>query len=446
MAKLSDKDLFHYPGKPNKGPAYLGDGNLAKDKYKRPDKLLENPDAIVIGSGIGGLGIASILAQRKGWKVLLLEGNKVPGGCTHCHELGGYEFNSGIDSIGDMDPRVNRGLFRPSIDYVTDYQLDWAKMPDVHEISEVEGDRYEWHSSPQKNIDWVEKQFPGEGNVRKYYKLESAVEWWAWAWTVTKLLPTWIPLFFRELFYKVFGGKWRKYMQRTSKQVFQEELGFSDKLMAVYSYMYGNYGRPPSFSNFAFHAVNLLHYKEGAYYPVGGPGQIAECVVPILEKAGGQLAVDCRVKEIVVEGNTAVGVELDDGQTIRAPLVISDASAHTTFLDLLPDAVSKRHGYPDLFTQIRPSVAHLYIFLGYDEAIDLPPQIFWDLPRYDLEEADKKYKGKMEFDGMGSYLLSPSARDPVYAERYPDKSTVIVLAECPWGLGGEATRRSRVQS
>lgn len=421
----------------NPGPPFLSETNQAKDKYRKPTKLLQNPDAIVIGSGIGGLGIASILAQRKNAKVLLLEANTVPGGCTHCHELGGFEWNSGIDSIGDMDPRVGRGLFRPTIDYITGNKLQWAKMPDLHEVSVVGGETYNWYSSAEKNIAWVEEQFPGEGDIRRYYRLEKAVEWWAWAWTVTKLMPSWVPLWLRQAFYVVFGGKWRKYMQQTTTEVFGQVLGFSKRLTSVYSYMYGNHGATPKYSPFAFHAVSLLHYRDGAYYPVGGPGQIAECVIPIVEEAGGQLAVDCAVERILVEGGRAVGVRLESGEEVRCPLIISDASAHTTFMDLLEPELSERLGYPQRFREIGPSPGHVYLFLGYDEAIDLPKQIFWQMPHYDgidpydLDAADAVYKGDMRFDGMAGYLLSPSSRDPVYAQRYPNKSTVIVLAEAP---------------
>lgn len=426
---------FYTPGAPHRGPPYLTAERPAKSRYRKPAQYLQNPDAIVIGSGIGGLTIASLLAQKDQQRVLLLEANSVPGGCTHCHELDGFEFNSGIDSIGDMDPRVGRGLFRQTIDFVTGGQLEWARMPDLHEVCGFGDDRYDWFSSPEKNIEWVERRFPGEGRVRDYYRLEDRVQFDAWAWAVTKLLPEWLPEWSREAFYRLFGGAWRGHMHDNVTEVFTKRLGFSPRLAAIFSYMYGNHGRSPGKAPFAFHAANLYHYRDGAYYPVGGPGQIAECVVPILERAGGQLAVSSRVEQILVEGNTAVGVRLTSGEELRAPVVISDASAHTTLNELLPREIAQRHGYPARFTEVGPSPSHLYLFLGYDEALDLPPQIFWHMPeyrgvdRYDLETADEQYKGTGRFGGMGGYLLSPSARDPVYAQRYPGKSTVIVLAE-----------------
>lgn len=433
----TDQDLFWHDGTKYDGPPWLTADLPAKKKYEAPKKYLEKPDAIVIGSGIGGLGTASILAQKRDMKVLLLEANVVPGGCTHCHEIDGYEFNSGIDSIGDMDPRVGRGLFRPTIDFITDKKLHWAKMPDVHEIATFGDDVYNWYSSPEKNIEWVEKQFPGEGNVRKYYELEEQIEWWTWSWGLSKLLPDWIPEGAREALYAATGGKWRKYMGKTTDEVFRRELGFTDRLTAIFSYMYGNHGKTPKYSPFAFHSANLGHYRHGAYYPVGGPGQISECVKPILEKHGGQLAVRSAVQKILVENNRAVGVKLENGEEIRSPLVISDASAWVTWTQLVDPELSVKHGYAKHMEEIGPSPAHLYLFLGYAEEMDLPKEIIWHMPTYpdispyDLSAADDAYKKDGRFQGMGGYLLSPSARDPVYKQRYPGKSTIIALAEAP---------------
>jgi phytoene dehydrogenase-like protein len=429
---MSDADLFFTLGKKYEGPALLTAQRPAKAKYKPPTKLLENPDAIVIGSGIGGMGMASILAQKKHMRVLLLEAFNVPGGCTHVHELDGFEFASGVDSVGDMDPRVGRGLFRPAIDYLTGGKLQWAKMPDVHEICTFGDEVYEWFSSVEKNIEWVERKFPNEGNVRGYYELEDRIQRWATTWALTKLAPAWLPEGLREAQYV---GAWRTYMGRHVNDVFRNELGFSERLAAIFCYMYGNHGRTPDLAPFAFHASNLYHYRYGAYYPVGGPGQIAECIVPIIEAAGGQVAVSSPVKRILVENNRATGVELENGERVMCKLVISASSAHTTFVELLDPEVSAKLGYSQKFDALGPSPSHVYLMLGYDEAIDLPKHIVWEMPtyegvsRYDLSKADEVYKKQGRLSGMGGYLLSPSARDPLHGERYPNTSTVVVLAE-----------------
>ena len=42
-------------------------------------------DAIVIGSGMGGLAFASIMAKLRKWRVLVLERHFKIGGFTHTH-------------------------------------------------------------------------------------------------------------------------------------------------------------------------------------------------------------------------------------------------------------------------------------------------------------------------------------------------------------------------
>ena len=69
-------------------------------------------DAIVIGSGIGGLTTAALLS-RIGKKVLVLEQHYIAGGCTHTFEDKGYEFDTGIHYIGNMHKKhsFSRKLF-----------------------------------------------------------------------------------------------------------------------------------------------------------------------------------------------------------------------------------------------------------------------------------------------------------------------------------------------
>ena len=58
-------------------------------------------DAIIIGSGAGGLTAAVALAQA-GKKLLVLEQHDRPGGWTHSFTLSGYRFSPGVHYIGDL--------------------------------------------------------------------------------------------------------------------------------------------------------------------------------------------------------------------------------------------------------------------------------------------------------------------------------------------------------
>ena len=56
------------------------------------------------GSGISGLSVAAFLSKY-GKKVLVLEQHYVAGGCCHTFKDGGYEFDTGIHYIGNIEKR-----------------------------------------------------------------------------------------------------------------------------------------------------------------------------------------------------------------------------------------------------------------------------------------------------------------------------------------------------
>lgn len=58
------------------------------------ETLVEEADYVVIGSGIGGLSCAAMLAYY-GHSVVVLESHYLPGGCAHTFEVDGFSFDAG---------------------------------------------------------------------------------------------------------------------------------------------------------------------------------------------------------------------------------------------------------------------------------------------------------------------------------------------------------------
>ena len=98
--------------------------------YKKKPLLQEKYDTIVIGSGMGGLATAAILA-KEGQKVLVLEKHYAPGGFTHVFKRKGYEWDVGIHYIGEMQRETS--LLKKLFDYITNGELKWADMGDVYD-------------------------------------------------------------------------------------------------------------------------------------------------------------------------------------------------------------------------------------------------------------------------------------------------------------------------
>ena len=80
-------------------------------------------DAIVIGSGIGGLCAAALLGLR-GKRVLVLEKHFKIGGWTHTFKRKDYEWDVGIHYIGQAN-RANSPI-RRLFDIISDGQLQWS--------------------------------------------------------------------------------------------------------------------------------------------------------------------------------------------------------------------------------------------------------------------------------------------------------------------------------
>src|SRR5687768_4664646 len=92
--------------------------------------IKENFDALVIGSGIGGLAAGVILAKH-GKKVAVLERHYTAGGFTHTFTRKNYEWDVGLHYIGEMDKPTR--LLRQAFDYVTDGKLEWEDMGEVYD-------------------------------------------------------------------------------------------------------------------------------------------------------------------------------------------------------------------------------------------------------------------------------------------------------------------------
>ena len=79
----------------------------------------------------------------------------------------------------------------------------------------------------------------------------------------------------------------------------------------------------------------MSYVADGTYYCRGTFQTLAEALALALERRGGELTLRSSVRRILVEDGRAAGVVLENGQRVRAPLVISNADARQTVEELV---------------------------------------------------------------------------------------------------------------
>ena len=409
----------------------------------RPGRLNGPYDALVIGSGIGGLTTAALLAEL-GWRVAVLEQHYTAGGATHSYERAGYEWDVGVHYLGDMGARTT---VRRMMDFLTQGQLDWAPM-DSHYDRFFIGDRvYDAVAGRAEFRDNLVAHFPREAQaIDRYLQLLGEVSRGMRTFTLDRTLPPWAaaiagPLLRRRL---------PPSFDRTTWEVLSE-LTDDPELIAVLTGQWGDLGLPPKRSSFVIQALIAKHYLHGGFYPVGGAWRIADTILPRIRATGGEVFTYARVEQVLVQAGRACGVRMADGTEIAARCVISDAGAINTFARLLPAEVAGQHGYDRLIEGVKPSIGHLGVYIGLQgtaEEFHLPKTNYWIYPGNDYDAALDRFLADPDGPFPAVYISFPSAKDPDFARRHPGKATIEIVAPAPyetfapwaehtWGQRGE---------
>lgn len=328
----------------------------------------EQADVVVIGSGIGGLSCAALLA-RYGFDVIVCESHSIPGGAAHAFERNGFKFDSGPSLYSGLSYTPSSSPVRHVLDAIGEdlpcvtYDTWGCCLPEGDFDTSVGGEQFCEVLMKLRGKDavaqWQKLQQVMEPLVRAAIAIPPAALRFdlGAAITVSKFAPSMLR---HVADITKLTGPFSRIMDSVVEDPFIRN--WLDLLCFLLSGLPAN-GTSAAEMGFMF----ADWYRSGVVldYPVGGSGALVEALVRGLERYSGKLMLNAHVEQVLVENNRAVGVRLRGGKEVRARrAVVSNTSVWDT-LKLLPEGSipqrfrAKRQGTPEC-----DSFMHLH--LGID--------------------------------------------------------------------------------
>ncbi|MHB8894601.1 MAG: phytoene desaturase family protein [Candidatus Geothermincolia bacterium] len=294
-------------------------------------------DAIIIGSGIGGLTCADLLSRR-GRKVLVLEQSDRLGGCCATYDLNGHKFDVGAIFI--LYKEIYERFFEMMGLRLEDY-LDLRLLDPVYDMHFRDGSSVLLPMDPVESADVISSFAPGDREGWLAFCRDMQKIWDAAKILVENPFP---PLerfgTMPHLAKTAMSMRLLKAIPAllsvmvTNQDAVNRRYMKDRKALTIVSFENLFAGIPADRISGIFAVMSYLSH-EGYWYPKGGMGAVPEALSRIAIENGAEIRMKALVTRIVIEGGRAVGVELESGETIRADVVVSNTSAIPTYLDLV---------------------------------------------------------------------------------------------------------------
>ena len=351
-------------------------------------KLKEKYDVVIIGSGLGGL-VSAIILAKEGKSVCVLEKNNQYGGNLQTFVRNKTIFDTGVHYIGGLSKGQNLYQYFNYLGILEDIELKKLDE-DGFDLITFDDDAVEYrHGQGYENfIKHLVEQFPDEEVAINTYcdKLrETCNEFPLYKVKLGK------PYYDNTEVFDLFA---KDYIDSiTTNKKLRAVLGGSNLLYA------GEADRTP----FYVHALSVNSYIESAYRVVNGGSQITKALLRRLREAGGHTFKRHEVVDFGVEDGKIVSVTTEQGKKIKGDIFISNIEPKLTVKMVGEEHFRK--SYVSRIESIESTIAAftLYLvlkpgtfkYLNKNYYHHKNPATVWDVHNYTQEDWPKAYMVSM---------------------------------------------------
>jgi phytoene dehydrogenase-like protein len=318
---------------------------------------MNNYDAIVIGAGHNGLTNAAYLAKA-GLNVVLLEKNDFIGGASCTQEFHkGWKYSSYSYVCSMMRQAIHRDLDLARHGLLIVPYLGTVNFGDRDERL------FAYHNEEAWNLE-LKRHSPRDADAMHRFQADLG----RYAQLIRKTLMRTPPdptsfrprdimelLFFAKQFWALGEREIYEYIRffTISAAEFLDDYFESDLIKSamasagIIGTALGVYS-PGSSYILLHHVMGDVDGSIGAWgLPRGGMGAISDSLAGALKCHGGELRTNAGVQQVLVKNGKAIGVVLENGDEIRARIVVSNLDAKRTFTRMidkkdLPEGIYKK--------------------------------------------------------------------------------------------------------
>ncbi|MCC9072433.1 NAD(P)/FAD-dependent oxidoreductase [Flavobacterium sp. F-65] len=275
--------------------------------------MKERYDIVIVGSGLGGL-VSAIILAKEGYSVCVLEKNNQFGGNLQTFVRDKTIFDTGIHYIGGLSEGQNLYKYFKYLGIIDDLKL--KKMDeDGFDIISFEDENKEYpHAQGYENfVNQLLKHFPEEKEAIENY--------------CKKVIATCDSF---PLYNLRWEGKYDSDILTLNAKQTIDEITDNKQLRAVLAGSNFLYAGIEDKSPFYVHALSVNSYIQSSWRCINGGSQITKQLIKQLKKHGGEVYKYKEVVRFNTENNNITSVTMKDGTEVSATYFISNIEPKTT--------------------------------------------------------------------------------------------------------------------